>query len=301
MAADATTDTPVEASAVYWDRANLAPVEDVKYWLGVLSVRREINRRMTGDPDTLYIQAFLDSIRHAWPVMRALSVGCGAGELERGVAELGAAGLVEGVDVSEKSLATARQLAGEAGLADRITYHCVEASSFLRQAVASGTRYDLLFFHGSLHHLENLEAVLDLSAEVLRGGRPGLLYVDEYVGPSRSEWTSEHLAAASRLFMRIPVEARRTPDVWPPIAMEDPTEMIRSSSILPILRERFEIVDEKPYYGNILAPLVCAIRGSATERPEVQSVLAEAVAEEESLAREASVSPLYVALVARPR
>lgn len=290
-------DDAIERAAAYWDTHNLAPSEDVRYWLAVPEIRRAVNQRLTGNPHLLYITRFVESLGE--PVERVLSVGCGAGELERGVVEHGAAATVDGVDVSEASLREAERLAAEWGFADRIEYHCIDAARWLRSR-GQGS-YGLIFFHGSLHHIEALEDVLSLSAEALRGAAPGLLYVDEYVGPSRNEWTAEDLGYAVGLFSRVPEQHRRTPAVWPPIAMEDPTEMIRSSAIEPVLRDHFEVLDHQPYYGNILLPLVSAIRGSSLEDPEVAVLLREAIDLEAYLAERGLLKPLYAVFVGRPK
>jgi hypothetical protein len=81
--------------------------------------------------------------------------------------------------------------------------------------------------------------------------------------------------------------------------MEDPTEMIRSDEIEPILRERLEIVEWVPYYGNVLNPLVCSIRAEALEEPAVAAVLEQAMALEEFLVARGLLAPLYAACVAR--
>lgn len=292
-----TADDDIQRSAAYWDAHNVTPSEDVRYWLAVLEVRRFVNRRLTGKPDVLYISEFVEGLTK--PVERVLSVGCGAGELERGVAGHGIALSIDGIDVSEASLREAERLAKGQGLADRISYHCTDAASWLR--LKGEGSYDLIFFHGSLHHIEGLEDVLSLSARALRGGSPGLLYVDEYVGPSRDEWTEEHLEPATRLFERVPREHRRTPAVWPPIAMEDPTEMIRSSEIDPILRQYFDVLDYQPYYGNVLLPLVSSIRGSSVELPDISAILRDAMDREEELAQAGTFQPLYAVFVACPR
>ena len=292
-----TSDERIEQSGAYWDTRNLATSGDVRYWLAVPEIRQAVNRRLTGKPDTLYITEFVEGLRA--PVERVLSVGCGAGELERGVAGHGAAHWIDGVDVSDVSLREAQRLAVEQGFGDRIGYHRVDAARWLR-AQGAGS-YGLIFFHGSLHHIENLEEVLTLAADALRGASPGLLYVDEYVGPSRDEWTTADLGFAAGLFGLVPPEHRRTPAVWPPIAMEDPTEMIRSSAIDRILREQFELLDYQPYYGNILLPLVSAIRGSSLEHPAVAPILREAVDLEGYLGERGLLRTLYAVYVGRVR
>lgn len=289
-----------EVSGQYWDRVAETPDPGApRYWLGVLEVRRWVNRRMTGDPDKLYIQAFLEGMRSRWPIPEAASIGCGAGDLERGVVGLGAVQRIYGSDIGEGSIRIAEQAARAEGHGERIRYSNADAAVFLEAALARGERFDLIFFHGVLHHLLDLEKVVDLAAQALRDDPAGLIYIDEYMGPNRNRWTPEILGYASGIFERIPQQFRRTSSVLPPIAMEDPTEMIRSDEIEPIVRERLEIVDWMPYFGNVLNPLVCSIRADAIEEPEVAAALSEAMQLEDYLISRNLLRPLYAACVAR--
>lgn len=294
-------DESARQSGAYWDRVAAEGAGDARYWLGVLSVRRWVNRRMTGDPEKLYIQQFLEGMRDRWPLPRAASIGCGPGDLERGAVGLGAVERVDGSDIGEGSIRLATAAAAREGLSDRIRYTVSDAAEFLERSIVAGERFDLIFFHGVLHHLIDLERVVDLAGRALRDDPPGLVYVDEYIGPSRDRWTTETLAHAARIFERLPERFRRTPDVYPPIAIEDPTEMIRSDEIEPILRARLDIVEWMPYYGNVLNPLVCSIRADACDEPEVIAVLDEAMVLEDSLIEAGVLKPLYAACVARRR
>lgn len=287
-------------SGAYWDGVQSKGDDDVLYWLAVPMLAHEINRRTTGDPGTWPLTAFAKLIEEHLPVRRALSIGCGTGNLEREVARAGAALQVDGIDVGEASIRRARELAEAEGFGEILHYQHAEAAEWLRLQ-RGGDPYDLIFFHGSLHHIEALEKVLDLCAAFLREGSPGLMYVDEYVGPSRHEWRSWHVGYANGLFGRVAEEHRRAAEVLPPIAWEDPTEMIRSSEILPAIRERFEIVHERPYYGNVLFPLATAIKGSSLESSEVLKVLRDGIQLENYLAVHELVESLFTVLVARPR
>jgi SAM-dependent methyltransferase len=288
----------LQRSGEYWDTHNLADAEDVRYWLAVPAVRAAVNAQLTGDPSTLYITQFLAWQRQGPRARRALSVGCGRGELDRGVVEEGAVDELDGIDVSEASLEAARRLAARAGYSERIHYHRADAARWLSDRWRT---YDLVFFHGSLHHVEELETVLEGAAAVLRGGMPGLLYVDEYIGPSRNGWRDEHLEEARALFESVPLPYRRTETVWPPIAVDDPTEMIRSAEIPALIRRFFEIEDYRPYYGNLLAPLIAAIRGRALSEPEVRTVIDRAILREAELAHRDELTPLYAVFVGRPK
>jgi hypothetical protein len=129
----------------------------------------------------------------------------------------------------------------------------------------------------------------------------GLVYVFEYVGPSREQWraaSGDSLETANRLFSRVPLRWRRTPEVWPPVALEDPTEMIRSDEIDPLLRREFEVVSCRPLYGNLLCPLTNALRAGAYSDAVVQDVLDEAILLEREL-EGGSVPPLFAIYLLR--
>jgi hypothetical protein len=285
------------ASGRVWDTLNLGIPEDVAFWLAVPEVVAHVRRLTTGDVWRPHLYQFFRWLSDA-PVARALSLGAGAGALERELVRYEIARQVDGVDVSEASLAEAARRAGELGWGERIGYHRCDARSWLAGPCGD---YDLVFFNMVLHHVVELEEVLELAAQRLRGRRPGWVYVDEYVGPSRERWSDETLGFAAGLFARVPAEARRSPKMWPPIAMEDPTEMIRSDEIVPLFERTFEVVERRPYYGNVLFPLINAIRADAMARPAIQELVREAIDLENHLIARRLIDPLFVALVGRPK
>ncbi|HVT61452.1 MAG TPA: methyltransferase domain-containing protein [Thermoanaerobaculia bacterium] len=293
----------LEKAARFWDDQAASGDAESRHWLASPQVARLVNARTTGDPDRYPISAFRDQFREHLPVRRALSVGCGTGDLERAVVRAGIAAHVDGIDISAAALARAADLASrDRALAQRITYERADAASWL-PAVAAG-RYQLILFHGSLHHIADLETVLGSCAAILRGsGRSesGLLYVDEYVGPSRDLWCETDLAPARELFARVAPEHRRTPELLQPMAPDDPSEMIRSAEIEPVLRSQFEVLKYRPYYGNVIYPLLSAIRGDSFNHPDVEILVCDAIAREEALIEAGGLRPLFALFVARPR
>jgi SAM-dependent methyltransferase len=290
------------ASGRYWDEWVSGTLEDQPpYWMSIPKVRAEVNRRATGDPHAEYFLHFIETALPALaelPLPRALSIGCGTGGVERALAAAHAVTLMVGVDLSEASLQVAKDAAKADGLADRLRYEHDSVDAFLaRQEPESAS---LIVYHGVLHHLENLEAVVSATRRALRRG--GLVYAFEYVGPSREQWrasSGELLEVANRLFSRVPARWRRTPAVWPPVAMADPTEMIRSDEIDPILRDQFEIVSYWPLYGNVLCPLTNALRAAALEDDVVvQGILDEAILVEREL-EGTSLQPLFAIYLLR--
>ncbi len=235
-----------EAAAArdFWDAGAPGEPED-RYWGSQPLVRRAINRRVTGDPNRWPMEWFADRYASmALPL--GLSVGCGTGLLERDILAKGLCERVEGVDFSPEAIAEAQRGAEEAGLARRLSYR-VEDINAIRLPAA---RYDAAFFHGSLHHIRNVERVLEEVRSALKPG--GLVFVDEYMGPSRSEWTDAEWGFARSAFDALPVELKNRPELAIPLPMDDPSESVRSSAILPACRRLFEVLEERPYGGNIL-------------------------------------------------
>ncbi|MEM7357377.1 MAG: class I SAM-dependent methyltransferase, partial [Acidobacteriota bacterium] len=223
-------DATARAAAEHWDRES--QVRSV-YWTEPPIVRAHVNELISGVAWLSPTQA----LKAGWaynPLPRGLSIGCGTGALERDIWRQRICLRVEGTDISRTSLATARRLAAEEGMRG-ITYR---RESF-NDLKLRPSHYDIVFFHGSLHHVTDPDACL---AEVENGLKPhGLLYIDEYVGPSRGEWGEEHLCHVREEYDRVDEALHRYP-VAPPVAPGDPSEMIRSSRILPAIEERFEIL-----------------------------------------------------------
>jgi SAM-dependent methyltransferase len=296
----------IAAAARFWDEraaqaAQIAGAEaESRHWLESPLAARLVNRRVTGRPEDYPVAALQTELGAHLPVARALSVGCGTGSLERVAVRFGMAERIDGIDVSATALDRARSLAAaDAALAGRIAYTEVDAATWL-QATAPG-RYQLILFHGSLHHIADLEAVLASCAAVLRGAAQGWLYLDEYIGPSRDQWCESDLAPARELFARVAPEHRRVPRLEQPMDADDPSEMVRSAEIEPVLRCWFEVQSYRPYGGNILYPLLSAIRGDAFAQPAIEALIAEAAAREDALAAAGSLRPLFATFLARPR
>ncbi|MGZ7030741.1 MAG: class I SAM-dependent methyltransferase [Thermoanaerobaculia bacterium] len=232
----------VEAAS-FWDREVHEPVHTG--WMTIEPIRFYINERIAGD-------------RHLWPLdwfqrryprrfARVLSIGCGTGALERDLVRRGVAGTIDAFDGSVASIAIARGEAANERLLDRIRYF---AADFNRPSLPR-RRYDAVFMHQSLHHVEKLEKLL---MAVLLALKPdGVLYLDEYIGPSRTFWNDETVAPYRARYQRIPRAFRRSDELPLPIQPDDPTEAFRSGEIAGQLAIGFRTVDFRGYGGAILS------------------------------------------------
>ncbi len=230
-----------------WDDVS-RHIDQKWFWMADPRIRRRIGQLVSGDPDRGFsIDWFVRRMAAELPFERALSVGCGTGGLERHLASLGAASRITGVDASAVALDYARDAAEKAGLAGIISYELAGAHDSLR----STGGWNAVFFHGSLHHLDRLPELFALLRSAMAPG--GILFLDEYVGPSRSEWGWLRMVVPNLVYLSLPRAARRTKIVRTPVTDEDPTEMISASEIAPLVRRHFEILEWRDYGGNLLS------------------------------------------------
>jgi O-antigen biosynthesis protein len=270
----------------FWDREILD--QSHVSWLEHPLIRAYVNERMGGWSFDWFVR-WLGSRRFE----RALSIGCGGGALERDLIERGICRSVDAFDGSVGSLRLARQAAVESGLADRIRYF---ASNF-NEPVLPRRTYDLVLFHQSAHHVAKLEK---LYRAVLRSMKSdAILYLDEYVGPSRTEWTDEVLAEHRRVFASLPPPVRDGERLPYPIQDDDPSEAIRSSEIEPQLTIGFKTLARQPYGGTLLSVIFPRLRADVSDH-----VVHGLIEEERRMLREGAVptgSAYYSIIVARPR
>ena len=276
----------------FWDQHHHIS-EDPDFWMAHPACREAINRRVSGDRsiyplDHLYAFAGRPQFR------KVLSLGCGTGRLERQMARHGIAEEIHAIDGSSVSVEIARAKASEEGLS-AIHYKVADLNNVrLPRKV-----YDAAVFHQSLHHVNSIEKLLE---RVLASLRPnGLLFLDEWTGPSRFEWDTARLANAESLFAKLPQSWRKWAQLRAPIEAADPTEAVRSSAILPSVRRLFSIRLERAYGGQLVSVLLPQLDRKVIPPSELDAILAEWLAIEEADLRRDPGSTYYTAILAQPR
>jgi len=192
---------------------------------------------------------------------RGLSWGCGLGAFERNAIRIGLVEQIDAFDVSAASLEEARRAAAEEGLAG-IAY----ALGNFDDPVLEAGRYDIVFFHASLHHVSELERLFRRLALALKPR--GWIYVDEYVGPSRTHWSPKALVLAQAVLDMVPDEGKLRAKLEPPIEVNDPSEAVRSDEIPRFLTDFFDILNFRPYGGQVtdlVMPCVSASWAASNE------------------------------------
>jgi ubiquinone/menaquinone biosynthesis C-methylase UbiE len=274
----------------FWSRAAVGG--GIVTWMHEPRVRSYINRRVTGNANEWPMEWFHRAYARE-PFDRGLSLGCGDGALERDIRRKNICRRISGIDISPESLRLASEKADGEGIKG-IDY-AVGDFNDLRLEKES---FDIVFFHQALHHVRELERCLDEVNRSLRAG--GVFYLDEYVGPSRHEWKKPMLARAERAFASLPNAARGRPHLQLPVDWKDPSEAIRSSEIVSVLEERFDVVEKRDYGGNLLAVIYPHLNPEPADGDTADRVLSDLIAQEEALLAEGALS-FNTVIVARKR
>ncbi len=294
--------------AGHWDR-NVARVEskELKGWLDWEFIEVEhIRPQVSGDKAVYYLQHFFRSHLPSLPVDRALSLGCGGGNLERALIQLEATRSVDAFDASPESIRVATELAGKEGMGERIRY----AVSDINRLALEPAAYDFVIAKMSLHHFERLDHIY---AEISRSLKPGGVFMfNEYVGPTRFQWTDLQLKLVNQLLQILPEKHRRSaltgevlreitrPTVEEMIRM-DPTEAVNSAAIIPTLSKHFEILEHKNYGGNFLHLLLNHVMANFDVEDEMQASLLRSIfLLERTLVEQKVLDSDFCFVVARP-
>lgn len=267
---------------MYWDDIDHHRGADrrTRLWLANPDVRQSVNAAVSGSAGEWPLDWFVREFPQLVPLGKCAVIGCGAGALERDLVSKGTAEQVVAVDAAPSVVAFAEQEAVRADLNDSVTYVVQDASEFLQQH--KGT-FDAIFFHGSLHHLSPVESIVRLARRALRSD--GIIYIDEYIGPSMHQWTWWRLIPANIAYYLLTSRALRRPRlVRAPRNHDDPTEMIDSASIRPAMYQLFHVLADRGYGGNILG-LVYANLNHAVDEETLRKAVVRLLGFERRLVR----------------
>lgn len=238
-----------------WSEAEQSPGW---YWMQHAMVQARLNRLASGDAARDSYDRLADVLRErgvSLPIPRAVSLGCGFGRLERDLAARGIIAEIDAYDIAPGAIEAARRLAAEAGLAG-LRYHVADLE---REVLPLGS-VDVVFAHQSVHHVERLDELFSAVSAMLRPG--GIFHLHEFVGPIRFQWTDAQIELVNRFLEALPARLRVMPNGQPrplqgratvaAMIAADPSEAIRSSEILPVLRRHFDILEERALGGAAL-------------------------------------------------
>lgn len=241
------------------------------HWTDLTKVQERINRKITGLEDCERYHYFVHhDLRGMVPVERALTLGCGRGDIERGMSQYDFCLRHDAVDISEGAIAVARALAHDAGL-DHIRYKIGN----LNDIGLPVDTYDVVLGISAIHHVTELEALFKSVHTTLKPG--GYFYLDEFVGASQYQWPQQQVDAINEFLPRIPqrlrisqsdghsIRDRVTRPTIGEMQASDPSEAIRSAEIIAVLKKHFSDITIRGYGGAILQMLLADIAANFVE------------------------------------
>jgi SAM-dependent methyltransferase len=238
-------------------------------WLQIPGAIENMNFRATGDSEMDWITHSAGLLAKFAKPVRALSLGCGFGVIERVLRRYDYCQLIHGLDVAEGAIQGARKAAQEEGL-DGLTYEVAD----LNTAKLPKETYDAVYIHAALHHVFQLEHLLDQIKQTLKPG--GLFVVYEYVGPSQMQFPRRDLELADAFLNAIPERyrgMRRLKGIKKQglrfsldgMNSSDPSESIRANEIIPLVASRFEVRHFRYVGGTLLLLIFSEIAGNFKE------------------------------------
>jgi ubiquinone/menaquinone biosynthesis C-methylase UbiE len=250
-----------QRTADLWDRtAEKRVSEPLQGWLdSPIVLESYVQPRLAGNAKTNWLAGMVERLQIPktgyW-----LSLGCGAAGQEIAASSWGLFAKMLALDGSPRSLELARQAALKQGV-NNIQFEKAD----VERVSLPASSFDLVLMNMSLHHVQGLRRLLD---EVRRSLKPeGVFLINEFIGPRQFQFSDRQLRIVADLLSVLPAEwrqdsatgtvkthyVRMSVEHW---NVADPSEAIRSDSIVAEVTRQFQIIDRLDYGGTILHPLL---------------------------------------------
>lgn len=235
-----------------WDKSSNPPTN----WWSIPKVQQRWNLLITGESNKAYQDYFVEKYCTDKDNLKLISPGCGTGTKELIFSKFNNFESIKAFDIAPSNISTAKDLAQKSGR-QNVEFFVNDVSKY-----NFGQReYDIVVFDSFLHHIKDLGGILDRVRNSLKHG--GFLVINEYVGPNRFQWDKEQLRLSNQVLRNLPLAYRKRwrtgkikSKIYSPgllrMVLSDPSEAVNSENILPEIRKRFKVLEEKSYGGNIL-------------------------------------------------
>lgn len=234
-----------------------------------------------------YLEYVRDKYFGGKPAKHALSVGCGAGEVDRAAYARGVFDKITGIDFSHGGLEVARKEAEAAGLP--ATYI---RKDFNQDTLPDAERFDLIFDYASSHHIANLEHLIKEIERVLADD--GIFVLYGYCGPARMQWPTRVIEQVNKMLSRMPERLRTAmpilgrPSLWEFMA-GDPSEAVRGPEVVDVIRSVFDVVEDIDIGYTLSHPMFSQNAYSMDPNSPSEQSLFRLVCEYEQLLMESNV------------
>lgn len=231
-------------------------IQTSNFWM-IPEVRKRWNKLITGNEDTVYEEYLTYNYFQNRKDVKVLALGTGVCSHEIRLAELNPHWEIHCYDFSDELLKKAKEISDQKKL-NNIFYF---AENILTYSFKQ-KKYDVVFFHASLHHFDNINQFLE-NVVIKSLVNNGTLIINEFVGNNRLQYSKIQLSYINRALKQIPKKYRRIfkTNIYKSkyygsgiirMVITDPSECVDSKSILPAIHEKFDVIEEKPYGNNII-------------------------------------------------
>jgi SAM-dependent methyltransferase len=240
------------------------------------------------------------------PARHGLEIGCGGGDLAIAIVETGMCERLDAFDVAAGAIDAARAKAAAKGI-DAIRFSVMDGNA-VRLPRA---RYDFVCASHALHHIENLE---NLFAQVAASLTPdGLFFADDFIGPSRMQYSDAHIALMNDLLACLPEHKRRSRFADGAVKSRvervpietflriDPSEGVRAADIVPLMRRHFDVEVFPTGMSLMYEVLIGIIHNFSEDNPADDAILDLVFLADRLCAEARLVEPCFACLVARPK
>jgi SAM-dependent methyltransferase len=184
---------------------------------------------------------------------RGLSIGFGDAKKELALLQSGLVKAFDLYEISPKQIAAARTAFASVGMAGH--------ANFLTQnplSAPSAPLYDLIYWDHSLHHMLDVPATLRWCKTALAPN--GVICINDYVGPTRLQWTAQEAKAANAFLtsfdkkygIAIPKVSKGNPLKRLRLFLKDPSEAPQSDLIESACADIFPGFRLRPLGGAML-------------------------------------------------
>jgi SAM-dependent methyltransferase len=231
-----------------------------------------------------------------------LTLGCGAGRFERLLVHRGVCRTFHGIDVSEKAVATAREIAKNENLP--LTYEVAD----LNFVELPEKRFDLVVAQTSLHHVLFLERVAEQVWRALKSD--GYLWIHDFIGETQGQHDPKRLSMMNRILAILPEKFRKnkingrliTEIKRPkPGHLASPFESIRSGEIIPVFQRWFTVEAKTDYDAFLRLVVPPGTRAAYLENEDTRALFEVLMLLDHLCIEEKIVAPTSGQYLMRPR
>lgn len=226
------------------------------FWI-IPAVKKRWNNMITGNENVTYEEYISENYFKENLKLKVLSLGSGVCSHEIRLAELNPHWEIHCFDFSSELLRIAQQISDAKGL-ENIHYF---PENIITYSFPEG-EYDIVFFHASLHHFENIHDFFkNIVNKTLKEN--GHLIINEFVGNNRLQYSKIQIQWINKALQTIPKKYRKIfkTNLYKNhyygsgilrMIIADPSECVDSEAILPAIRENYSTIVEKKYGNNLL-------------------------------------------------